>query len=258
LVAASAAPVDNRRGKKRNADTILEPVPADNDAKDIAHLAKTLEHLSAESMEKEEKQHHQLCVRLVRDKLAARRRRSEVLLQQLTLSSKYKKRPDSTLFDKMESNEEEIDTLEHELATLQERECQRHREMMEKRRTRMTSVPTMIGMNPIEMTGSFESSGNDSGGTDSTNTPRNGGKMNNNMTPASDVVPQTSDAKNVCMECNLIPTNHLCLKCKVVRVCACCCDEHRGLYNNTWCKGCFEKETPASQQIIRNGDYNYN
>ena len=140
-----------------------EPV-ADNDVKDIALLTKTLQHLSAESMEREEKQHRHPCVRLVRNKLAARRRRSEVLLQQLTLSSKYKKRPDETLFEKMESNEEVIEKLlEHELANLQERECQRHREMMEKRRT-MSCVATMIGMNPIGISGRFESSsGNESG-----------------------------------------------------------------------------------------------
>ncbi|KAI2500766.1 hypothetical protein MHU86_13690 [Fragilaria crotonensis] len=125
----------NRRGKKRNADTVgmdtnsFVPPLADN-VEDLALLTKTLEHLAAEAMEKEEKQHHHLRVRLVRDKLAARRRRSEVLLQRLTLSSKFKKKPDSTLFDKMNVNEEEIEKLEDELATLQELECIRHSEMM--------------------------------------------------------------------------------------------------------------------------------
>ncbi|KAI2496986.1 hypothetical protein MHU86_17513 [Fragilaria crotonensis] len=96
LIAASAAPADNRRGKKRNADTVdmdtnsFVPPLADN-VEDLALLTKTLEHLAAEAMEKEEKQHHHLRVRLVRDKLAARRRRSEVLLQQLTLSSSSRK-----------------------------------------------------------------------------------------------------------------------------------------------------------------------
>jgi hypothetical protein len=46
----------------------------------------------------------------------------------------------------MESNEEEIDKLEHELANLPERERQRHWERMDKWRT-MSCVPTMIGMN---------------------------------------------------------------------------------------------------------------
>jgi hypothetical protein len=275
LVAGSAAPVDNRRGKKRSMDTMQEPVADDNVNKDIALLTKTLEHLSAESMEKEEKQHHHLQVRLVRDKLAARRRRSEVLLQKLTLSSKYKKRPDTELFEKMESNEEEIEMLENEIENLQQLECQRHREMIEKRRT-MSIVETMIGMNPIGVSESFESSGNDSGGggndedgsTDPTtnNAPAvvhltvgKKKKKKNETIPASNNVIHTSlpVVENICMECNLIPTEHVCMRCKQVRVCACCCDGNRGLRNNTWCKRCFENETPEVQEIIRNGDYNY-
>jgi hypothetical protein len=157
----------------------------------------------------------------------------------------------------MESNEDEIKKMEHDLASLQERECQRHREMMEKRRT-MLCVATMIGMNPIKTNGSFESSGNNSGGGTDTSTSTLG-KRDKDMTPASNNVIPISDVDNVCMEeCKLIPTNHVCLKCKVVRVCACCCDEHQGLSNNTWCRTCFENETPTSQQIIRDGDYNYN
>ncbi|KAI2499474.1 hypothetical protein MHU86_14994 [Fragilaria crotonensis] len=160
----------------------------------------------------------------------------------------------------MELNEEEIVKLELELTNLQERECQRHREMMEKRRT-MSCVATMIRMNAIGASGSFESSGNDSsaGGTVSMSTPRNERKRNDDMTPTSDIVRTLSDVDNTCMECEVIPTNHLCLKCKVLpRVCACCCDENRGLRNNTWCsKGCFDNETPTTQQIIRDGEYNY-
>jgi hypothetical protein len=150
LIAATAAHVDNRQGKKRQHDQHATTTDTNSTAavpsvlvEDLELLNKTLQHLSAKSMEKEEKQEHHMCVRLVRDKLAARRRRSDVLLQQLTLLSKYKKRPDATLFDKMESNEEEIEKLEHELANLQERECQRHPEMMEKRRT-MSCVATMF------------------------------------------------------------------------------------------------------------------
>jgi hypothetical protein len=121
----------------------------------------------------------------------------------------------------MESNEEEIVTLlEFELANLQERECQRHREMLEKRRTMLfVTTPTMIGMNPIIRTSeSFDSSG--SGGTDwSSSTPRN---IEHAATTVASNVTQTLGVENVCIECNLIPTNHLCLKCKVVRVCVCC------------------------------------
>jgi len=115
LVAASAASVDNRRGKKHRATSA--PSISDDAKEDIALLTKTLEHLSFESMEKEEKEQHQLQVQLVRDKLAARCRRSEVLLQQLGLASKYKKKPESALLDKMESNESDNEILKNDLET---------------------------------------------------------------------------------------------------------------------------------------------
>ena len=127
VVAASAAPVDNRRGRKREIDTGIAHVQpaAGNNAAEFAPLAKkTLDHLADEAMEKEEKQHHYLRVCLVRDKLAAaRRRRSEVFRQRLNLSSKTTKKPDTTLFHQMEANEVEIKNLETELVTLQEEEC---------------------------------------------------------------------------------------------------------------------------------------
>ena len=143
LVAASAAPVDNRRSKKR--EVTLAPTVSDDGKEDLALLTKTLVHLSSESMEIEEKQQHRLQVQLVRDKLAARHWRSEVLLQQLELASKYKKKPDSTLFEKMESKESEIEMLENELENLQQIECDRHSKMLEKRR-KMTCVETMMEM----------------------------------------------------------------------------------------------------------------
>ncbi len=92
----------------------------------------------------------------------------------------------------------------------------------------MLCVVTMIGMNAIEISGSFKSSGNKSGGNDSTSTARNGGKMNNDgTTPASDAFQASLkvDNDNICMGYNLIPMNHMCYKCKAVCVCACCCDE---------------------------------
>jgi hypothetical protein len=50
MVAVSAAPpVDNRCGNKRNVDTMQ-----DNDGKDVALLTKTIELISAESVENEE------------------------------------------------------------------------------------------------------------------------------------------------------------------------------------------------------------
>jgi hypothetical protein len=254
LMAASAAPVDNRRGKKREATSV--PTVSTDGKEDLALLTKTQEHLSSESMEKEEKQQHQLRVRLVRDKLAARRRRSEVLLQKIGLASKYKKKTDDTTLNekKVESIESEIEVLENELEHLQQIECDRHSKMLEKRR-KMTCVESMmeIGMLPIGISESFESNGNDSGiGNDDSTANKNEQDLS-----FVDLSGADAAASKICMECKLIPTDHVCLKCKAVRVCSCCCDEKRELQNITWCEACFEKETAENQVAIRNGDYNY-
>jgi hypothetical protein len=252
LMAASAAPVDNRRGKKREATSV--PAVSTDGKEDLALLTKTLELLSSESMEKEEKQQHQLQVRLVRDKLAARRRRSEVLLQKIGLASKSKKKTDDTtlLEQKVESIESDIEALENELENLQQLECDRHSKMLEKRR-KMTCVETMmeIGMLPISISESFESNGTESGsGNDDSD-------ANKNETEVVNVSGADAAASKICMECKLIPTDHVCLKCKAVRVCSCCCDEKRDLQNITWCQACFEKETAENQVAIRNGNYKY-
>ena len=143
-------PVDNRRGKKQKLggdELAVSIMPPNNDADEIALLAQTLQHLEAETLEKEEKQHHSMRVRLVRDKLIACKRRSDVLLQQLQLSSKYKKKADTDKLDKLDANEAEIEKLETELETLQEEECGRHRQMLEKKKLCMlnTTTPPMIG-----------------------------------------------------------------------------------------------------------------
>ena len=80
LVEQNAAAVDNRRGKKRRtsdeedqtvSSTAL-PAPPSLDSNAI--LAKTLEYLNADSLEKEKQKNAQLMIRNVRDKLTSRRR----------------------------------------------------------------------------------------------------------------------------------------------------------------------------------------
>jgi hypothetical protein len=97
------------------------------------------------------------------------------------------------LFDKTESNEEEIKKLEHESANLQELECQRHREMMEKRDDGEATHDVLCCNNDWDEcnrpNGSFKCSGNDSsGGADGTSAPQNERKRNNEMALASDEV----------------------------------------------------------------------
>ena len=117
----------------------------------------------------------------------------------------------------------------------------------------------MIALLVADLRGSSSSGGdnNESGGNDDIDNDNNGdgsdGRSNNTATASS--MPYNDGTK--CMECNTIPTDHICLKCKKVRVCSICCDTNRDLQNNPWCKVCFESETPASHEIIRNGNYNY-
>ena len=258
-------------------DTNVQPANAAGNAAELALLTKTLEHLSEEAIKKEEKAQHSLRVRLVRDKLVACKRRIEVFLQRLNLSSK-KKKPDATLLEKLEANEEEIERLEAALVTVQEEERRRHSNMIvEEKRRAMSGGVTMIGIAipMIGTSGSFEStsgiessSGIDSGGNDDSggnNIYNKNGKESGrnrdivvveNAGGGNDSMPGSTPNITTCMECNLIPTNHTSLKCKKVCVCSCCCDVNRGLHNITWCKTCFANESPAIQELIRNGDYN--
>jgi hypothetical protein len=59
----------------------------------------------------------------------------------------------------------------------------------------------------------------------------------------------------LCNECGIIPTQRQCRKCKDRYVCDVCCSTKRGLELIWWCDICFGKETTASQNLIRSGDY---
>jgi hypothetical protein len=261
-MAASMPPVDNRRGKKREIDVMQSP----ENSVELDLWKNTLKHLEAEALEKQEKQHHSMRLRIIRDKLAARRGKREVILQQLTLSSKFRKKPDEILLEKMQSNEDEIEKLELELEKQQQSECDRQiRVLEEKRSTVKLSIEMATPM--IGTSGSFGSSGIESSTSDDNeNGSGRGGNdritlnTKNDDADGNESTPRANTPKNItttCTECNLMPSNHTCLKCKRVRVCSVCCDANRGLQNNPWCKTCFENETPASQTKIRNGDYNY-
>jgi hypothetical protein len=65
-------------------------MPPENAAKFVL-WTNTLKHLEAKAMEKQEKQHHSMRVSIIRDKLTACHGKREVILQQLTLSSKLTK-----------------------------------------------------------------------------------------------------------------------------------------------------------------------
>ena len=66
-------------------------------------------------------------------KLTARRGKREVILQQLTLSSKFRKKSDEILLEKMQSIEDKIEKLEVELEKQQRLECNRQSWVFEKK-----------------------------------------------------------------------------------------------------------------------------
>ncbi|KAI2503000.1 hypothetical protein MHU86_11427 [Fragilaria crotonensis] len=144
MIAECAASVDNRRGKKRRVteDEVL-PVPApfvDSSSKQI--LAKTLQYLNADSLEKERQKNAQFMIRNVRDKLTACRRNEDSILRELDRFAKHKKKPGQDLLDKREALEIEIASLEKELNGLQTDEYRRHSDMI-KERSRLEILATL-------------------------------------------------------------------------------------------------------------------
>ena len=193
-----------------------------------------------------------------RDKLTARHVKREVILQQLTLLPKVRKKPHETLLEKIQSNDNIIETLELEL-TQQQLECNWLSRVLEEKRSTIKFSFEMAATPMIGTNGSFGSSGIESSTSENKDScGRNvesgcgTSRMNTNDDADGDdcTLPANAPIITTCMECNLMPTNHTCLKCMQVWVCSVCC-------NAPWCKTCFENETPASQAMIRNGNYNF-
>jgi hypothetical protein len=115
MIEENAAGVDNRRGKRRRADeeeaSTLTPTPtAVNLSRTI--LAKTLEYMAAKSIENKRQKLAEMGMRNIRDKLVARRRNEDGILQQPDRLSRAKKRPDQALLDRHTAIENEIASLE--------------------------------------------------------------------------------------------------------------------------------------------------
>ena len=156
-----------------------------------------------------------------------------------------------------------------ELEQQQQFECDRQsRLLVEKKLSSVATTSIEMATPMIRTSGSFGSgSGTESRASENEDSPSgsnvdsSGGgnsRMQIDDEDGNDSTPPASTPNiTTCMECNLIPTHHTCLKCKQVQVCSVCCDTNRGLQNNPWCKTCcFENETPASKAMIRNGNNN--
>ena len=77
-----------------------------------AILAKTLQYLNADSLEKEWQKNAQMMIRNVRDKLTSRRRNEDSIGQELDRCHRSKRKPDQALLDKRNAIANEIASLE--------------------------------------------------------------------------------------------------------------------------------------------------
>ena len=77
-----------------------------------AILAKTLQYLNADSLEKERQKNAQMMIRNVRDKLTSRRRNEDSIGQELDRCHRSKRKPDQALLDKRNAIANEIASLE--------------------------------------------------------------------------------------------------------------------------------------------------
>jgi hypothetical protein len=126
----------------------------------------------------------------------------------------------------MQSNEDKIEKLEFEieLEKQQHLDCDRRSRVLEKKRSAIKlSIEMATPM--IETSGSFGSSSGIESSTSAENEDSSGrnvdsgggsNRMNKNDDADGDDCTLPENAPNItstCMECNLIPTNHTCLKC---------------------------------------------
>ena len=248
MIAECAASVDNRRGRKRRVteDEVL-PVPAplvDSSSKLI--LAKTLQYLNADSLEKERQKNAQYMIRSVRDKLTARRRNEDSILRELDRFAKHKKKPGEALINKRDALEIEIASLEEKLDGLQSDECRRHSDMLKERSLEILAT---LSSSDAATTIARTDNNNQSSSADSADDDEDDVV---DVTPAAAAAMHTIVNEGWCIECNT-PSNHSCRKCKKC-VCSLCCGQ-RELENVWWCNACFSTQTVVNQQLIRDGNY---
>ena len=77
-------------------------------------------------------------------------------------------------------------------------------------------------------------------------------------TPALQSTSQTNQqvpGESVCIECGITSTMHTCRRCKLY-VCSMCCSTHRQFEMIWWCARCFDVQSPTTQNMIRDGNYN--
>ena len=70
--------------------------------------------------------------------------------------------------------------------------------------------------------------------------------------------PSTPVAKEydptMCIDCQLMPSNHTCIECGAI-VCSICCDKKSGLQGQWCCVQCFNQHSPTTRELNKNGQY---
>lgn len=213
-------------------------------------LTKTLAFINGESLENELQKNALLKIKRVREKIHAANRKHDQLSNVLYRSENGSQSIRDLQFQRLLAYETEITELETKLDELLDAETSRRQKMLSDRtaacRDDEQKPQTIMGEHD-DISPQPWSSASSSKGSDNPTTP---------ITSFNGVVCAVGgDNSLLCEECNVIPTQRKCRKCKERYVCDVCCSTKRGLEMVWWCELCFGKETVASQALIRSGNY---
>ena len=242
---------DHRRGQKRkkatdersSTPTTMTDVSSTKTSQNhmASILSKTLAFMDSQSTEAQLQQTSLLQVTILRDELAAIRRKSDKLSQRFFQMKDQG--ADPSILMRVDAFEVEIERLESELKQMQSAEVQR----------RTTAIATAQQLSADARQSVAE---------DDTNSapllPQ--GLLSFATSPPSSLptrplVTTAPTNECVCIECCVTSTTHKCRRCER-HVCDLCCFNLRGLEMVWWCAQCFDNESLTTQNIIRDGNYN--
>ena len=248
---------DERRGRKRKNinDEIATPI-ADDDILDASVstssqasnmasvISKTLAFMDSQNAETQMQRSSDLEVRILRDELAALRRKSDKLSQRFFVLKDQG--ADPAILQQVDIFEAEIECLESKLKEVQTVEVQRRTSAIAARHH--LPPPVIVDLSAIVHVDS---------GRSVLGLPQR--ELAFDTPPAATTETTTTRASKgnafLCTECCIMSTTHTCRRCRRF-VCDICCSTLRGLEMVWWCALCFDKESLSTQNLIREGNYN--
>jgi hypothetical protein len=228
----------------------------------IGVLTKTLTFMNEESLENELQKNALLKVRRIRDKIAAVSRKHDLLLRRMSRSENGSNNVQQELIEKYET---ELEQLELQLDMLLDDESERREKVLSARAKTAQHEQTQQRTWQQDDEQQEQRTSRDDGSV-SLSSPSSSSAILVPAAPSKDDAGRTGTGDNVpaiagvigsavCSECSVMPTSHKCRKCKERHVCDVCCSTKRDLELVWWCETCFAKETPATQALIRSGNY---